>query len=872
MKQDAGKTSSFKLTNLINPIYLSQRLRSIGSFIELSKRSADLLALLFKVVTFNYGEKYWDRKRSVYMDNINNITDPYMHLEMGEYYLGKNDHEKALKSFKRALDINPDEKSAHFRMGEINYRTGEYDEAVIELRKALELDNNNKTIHKLLGLSYAKKGCYEEALAELGKALGLSRQDNRFESEVCLESASVYSELKKYELAMAELKKAIALNSQNKYAYKLSGEIHNQHGRFEEASVELKKAFDLSKEDKEFGSNVSYDLAAANLGLKQFDLAMEEAKKAAELNAGNKYAYKLSGEIYNQSGKYKEALDELKKAFDLSKGDKEFESNVSCDSAVAYVGLKKYDLAMKEAKKATELNADNKYAYKLSARICIVSAKIYSEQGKHELVIEELKKAVALDCGDMESHSLLCESYMAKGIHKEALGELSRMFELSNGDKDILERIYEKRVQIYGKQEDYSNLISGLNDLIRLDPSNVSTYISLATANKIEGRYEEAQKLFDKAMEMIKNNKKPELTTSKIEPKDSKKEENRALNESEMAGRKTKLLSRVRMLSVDLTNRCNLRCKMCFVRDVVKQEMTQKVKEEIMRALPYLEEIIWLGGEVFLAQGFNEMMDEAIRYGIKQQITTNSLLLAEELARKIVRENISLIISIDGTTPEVYEDIRKGARFKDMVGKLDMINRIKKQVNPAYELTLNVVVMRSNYRQIESFAEFAKGHGFNNINFVMVSENHNDQNIFEFNPDAEILSYVDKALENAKKSCHKYGINFNTNITKNMLNSSSSDQNAGFEKPISGEKTLCFSPWKNLHVDVGGDVHSFINCFCKNIAGNLNTQSLDEIWNGELMVNYREQIVQGNIEKVCCLKQVYNRVPAELLQTGKQNL
>jgi len=43
---------------------------------------------------------------------------------------------------------------------------------------------------------------------------------------------------------------------------------------------------------------------------------------------------------------------------------------------------------------------------------------------------------------------------------------------------------------------------------------------------------------------------------------------------------------------------------MCLMQKVTKQEISDKVKNEIVKTFPYLEEIVWMGGEVFLYPGF----------------------------------------------------------------------------------------------------------------------------------------------------------------------------------------------------------------------------------------------------------------------------
>ena len=68
-----------------------------------------------------------------------------------------------------------------------------------------------------------------------------------------------------------------------------------------------------------------------------------------------------------------------------------------------------------------------------------------------------------------------------------------------------------------------------------------------------------------------------------------------------------------------------------------------------------------------------------------------------------------------------------------LMKKLKMLNELIDRVDPEYKLSLNVLILKSNYRQIEAFTEFAAEHNFSTINYLLPSENRNDENIINFN-------------------------------------------------------------------------------------------------------------------------------------------
>jgi hypothetical protein len=48
--------------------------------------------------------------------------------------------------------------------------------------------------------------------------------------------------------------------------------------------------------------------------------------------------------------------------------------------------------------------------------------------------------------------------------------------------------------------------------------------------------------------------------------------------------------------------------------------------------MPYLEKIIWMGGEVFIYKGFEEMLDVGYSNNLFQEITTNAQNISESMA------------------------------------------------------------------------------------------------------------------------------------------------------------------------------------------------------------------------------------------------
>jgi tetratricopeptide (TPR) repeat protein len=90
---------------------------------------------------------------------------------LGEIALAENNPDEAEKSFRRALELNPQATRARAGLAEILLGGGKYAEAIVEAKAAIEAGDDRATVYALLGEAQALGGKYDEALASLNEAL-----------------------------------------------------------------------------------------------------------------------------------------------------------------------------------------------------------------------------------------------------------------------------------------------------------------------------------------------------------------------------------------------------------------------------------------------------------------------------------------------------------------------------------------------------------------------------------------------------------------------------------------------------------------------------------------------------------------------------
>ncbi|MFH1461889.1 MAG: radical SAM protein [bacterium] len=156
-----------------------------------------------------------------------------------------------------------------------------------------------------------------------------------------------------------------------------------------------------------------------------------------------------------------------------------------------------------------------------------------------------------------------------------------------------------------------------------------------------------------------------------------------------------------------VTNKCNLRCKTCFV-DFDRYIEAELTLEEIERIALYLNELIWLdigGGEPFLRKDLPEICE---KFNTKLiSIPTNGFdpTLIYETTKKIRSKTdaeVNIAVSLDGFE-KTNDNIKAEGCFKKSIETLKLLKTIR-----GIWLKVNTVLCRRNYPEIIDFMKFIR--------------------------------------------------------------------------------------------------------------------------------------------------------------------
>lgn len=130
----------------------------------------------------------------------------------------------------------------------------------------------------------------------------------------------------------------------------------------------------------------------------------------------------------------------------------------------------------------------------------------------------------------------------------------------------------------------------------------------------------------------------------------------------------------------EITNHCNSRCKMCDRwKWRGKKELSCDDIKKILFSLSNfgIKSIIFSGGEPTLRSDFIDILRYAKELNLHIGILSNGSNITEGLAKTISECADWIRISLDGSTKKIYEGVRLGGNFNEVVNSLELLKKFK---------------------------------------------------------------------------------------------------------------------------------------------------------------------------------------------------
>ena len=191
-------------------------------------------------------------------------------------------------------------------------------------------------------------------------------------------------------------------------------------------------------------------------------------------------------------------------------------------------------------------------------------------------------------------------------------------------------------------------------------------------------------------------------------------------------------------ISFEPTTSCNLRCPECpsglraFTRPtgMLHKNFFKDTIDQLAPHLSYL--VFYFQGEPFLNPDFLDMVRHAVSKKIYTATSTNAHYLTDAVAKRTVESGLDrLIISIDGTTQETYQQYRVGGKLDRVLqGAANIVNWKKELRSKTPFVVFQFLVVRHNEHQIEDVKALASEIGVDDVwlKTAQVYDYQNDPN------------------------------------------------------------------------------------------------------------------------------------------------
>ena len=282
-------------------------------------------------------------------------------------------------------------------------------------------------------------------------------------------------------------------------------------------------------------------------------------------------------------------------------------------------------------------------------------------------------------------------------------------------------------------------------------------------------------------------------------------------------------------MAIEPTTSCNLRCPECpsglrqFTRPIGMLEPVffKKTIDEVYQQLIYLT--FYFQGEPYLNPNFLDMVKYASDKKIYTSTSTNAHYLNKEQAKKTVESKLDrLIISIDGTTQEAYEQYRIGGTLQKVIeGTKNIIEAKKELKSNLPHIVFQFLVVKPNEHQLEDVKKLAHNLGVDEVVFKTAQ-------VYDFESGNPLIP------DNIKYSRYKKNSDGAYSIKNKLLNQ-------------------CWRMWSSCVVTWDGVVVPC--CFdkdAKHQLGDLKKESFKELWKLDKYQNFRQSILKSRQEIDIC--------------------
>lgn len=296
-----------------------------------------------------------------------------------------------------------------------------------------------------------------------------------------------------------------------------------------------------------------------------------------------------------------------------------------------------------------------------------------------------------------------------------------------------------------------------------------------------------------------------------------------------------------------ITNKCNLKCKHCYLGKLDGFELPFEKADEIADTIinSNVMEVTISGGECLTYKGIEKIIKKFLINGIKVDVFTNALLLKNVLDKidsDILNKSALLFyISVDGLKSS-HEQIRGKNTFDKT------IENIKYAIEKGYPVVTNTVINKINYCDIMDMIVLLKQMGVKDVqlsNLIVQGSADNSMKISL----SEQMALKEK-INDLYKEHPEFGYIYYSEVPDSDGVRKVYSLSNGKKDFIGNDNWKCTAGVARVTIDSNGKVYCcpFIK---DSYLGDLNKENLSEVWDNVNRFKFLKRLSEENTDRVC---------------------
>jgi MoaA/NifB/PqqE/SkfB family radical SAM enzyme len=323
-------------------------------------------------------------------------------------------------------------------------------------------------------------------------------------------------------------------------------------------------------------------------------------------------------------------------------------------------------------------------------------------------------------------------------------------------------------------------------------------------------------------------------------------------------------ISRLAKIYIEPSGQCNLSCRTC-VRNLWDEPMGLMSTAVFHRIICALEALgtpptVFFGGfgEPLFHPQIAEMVSQVKALGCRAELITNGTLLTPERSRALIEAGLDLLwVSLDGATPESYEDVRLGAELPKVIQNIhDFCEAREPSHLPTPEIGIAFVAMKRNINDLPDLLRLSTRLGaarYFVTNLLPYSQEmcseilyHRVLHEIPYIP-SKWVPHLDLPRMDANKDTQE----IRDKILRGVYNLSYNGDNLGRANDRCpfierGATVVAWDGSLSPCLPLSHDHESYMNNRPRSsrryVIGNLVTQSLEELWGQPEYVDFRQRV------------------------------